>query len=70
MNTRSFMRREFADTRAVTGIPGATASLRYGQVDAIEQMSRADQADWTLLRLVLCSAAATLLLALACSLVA
>ena len=37
-------------------------------VDPVEQMAQADNADWTLLRLVLCSAAATLVLALACSL--
>jgi len=33
--------------------------------DTIEQMARADHADWVLLRLVLCAAGATLLLALA-----
>ena len=37
-------------------------------MDPVEQMAQADNADWTLLRLVLCSAAATLVLALACSL--
>ncbi len=36
--------------------------------DALEQMARADRADWLLLRLVLCAAAATLMLAVAGSL--
>lgn len=37
-------------------------------MDAAEQMAVADRADWMLLRLVLCAAAATLLLAVAGSL--
>lgn len=36
--------------------------------DPIEQMAAADRADWLLMRLVLCSATATLLLGLALSL--
>jgi hypothetical protein len=37
-------------------------------LDAAEQMALADRADWMLLRLVLCAATATLLLAVAGSL--
>lgn len=37
-------------------------------MDAAEQMAVADRADWMLLRLVLCAAGATLLLAVAGSL--
>ncbi len=36
--------------------------------DPVEQMALADRADWMLLRLVLCAATATLMLALASSL--
>lgn len=36
--------------------------------DPIEAMAQADRADWVLMRLILCSATATLLLALAASL--
>jgi hypothetical protein len=36
--------------------------------DPVEQMASADRADWLLLRLVLCAASATLVLALASSL--
>lgn len=68
MNTRTFLRRDFADTLAAGA--AHTGSFRLGQADAIEQMARADESDWTLLTLVLCTTAATLLLALACSLAA
>lgn len=37
-------------------------------LDPVEQMALADRADWMLLRLVLCAASATLVLALASSL--
>ncbi len=36
--------------------------------DPIEAMAQADRADWVLMRLILCAATATLLLALAASL--
>lgn len=36
--------------------------------DPIEAMAQADHADWVLMRLILCAATATLLLALAASL--
>lgn len=45
-----------------TGMPGV------GQADPIEQIADADRADWVLMRLVLCSATATLVLGLALSL--
>jgi len=44
------------------------AALPPETFDPVEQMAAADRADWTLLRLVLCAAAATLLLAVASSL--
>jgi hypothetical protein len=40
----------------------------FESFDAEEQLALADRADWMLLRLVLCAATATLLLALASSL--
>ena len=43
-------------------------ALPFESRDVFEQMADADRADWVLLRLVLCAAAATLLLALASSL--
>ena len=43
-------------------------SLPFDNLDPVEQMALADRADWMLLRLVLCAAAATLLLAVASSL--
>lgn len=39
-----------------------------GPADPLEQMADADRADWALMRLVLCSATATLVLGLALSL--
>jgi len=42
--------------------------LQLEALDPVEQMALADRADWMLLRLVLCAAAATLLLAVASSL--
>jgi hypothetical protein len=42
--------------------------LNFDHRDILEQMAVADRADWVLLRLVLCAAGATLLLALASSL--
>lgn len=55
-------RPEFSDTLA---LPAPTA---WGGTDPLRQMERADRADWTLLRLVCCSALATFVLALASSL--
>lgn len=43
-------------------------ALPLDSLDALEQMALAERADWLLLRLVLCAAVATLLLALATSL--
>ena len=50
---------EFSDSRL---------TLSFDSRDIFEQMAVADHADWVLLRLVLCAAGATLLLALASSL--
>jgi hypothetical protein len=50
---------EFSDSRL---------TLNFDHRDILEQMAVADHADWVLLRLVLCAAGATLLLALASSL--
>lgn len=66
MNTRAFARRDFADTLAVSAGRG---HWPLGP-DALEQMAENDRDDWVLLRLVLCATAATVLLALACSLAA
>lgn len=60
------LRHEFADT--VTAAPGQRPLGRL--FDPVEQIVRAEREDWTLLRLVLCAAAATMVLALASSLVA
>ena len=63
-------RLDFVDTRSalaesVLTLPGLG---RFEAQDASEQMAQADAADRTLLRLVICAAAATLLLAIASSL--
>ena len=50
---------EFSESRLTPGLD---------QRDVFEQMAVSDRADWGLLRLVLCAAGATLLLALASSL--
>jgi hypothetical protein len=48
---------------------GVWARLESSEAtDAEDQMKQAERADWVLLRLVLCAASATMLLALACSL--
>lgn len=60
------IRHEFADT--VTALPGQRPLVLA--FDPIEQIVRAEREDWTLLRLVLCAATATMVLALASSLVA
>jgi hypothetical protein len=60
----SLSRPEFGDTLAA---PGGLPVARNG--DALDQLLAAERSDWVLLRLVLCSAAATLLLGLAGSLV-
>jgi len=65
MNTRAFVRRDFADTQMLPAGGGWTLNA-----DALEQLAESDRDDWMLLRLVLCAAAATVLLALACSVVA
>lgn len=62
-------RMDFADTRATAAesVLTFTAFGRFEAVDPLEQMALADRADRTLLQLVLCAAAATLVLALAAS---
>lgn len=63
-------RRDFADTLAA-GADGAwawAALNRHEGVDAAELSASSDAADRHLLRLVVCAAAATLLLAVATSL--
>jgi hypothetical protein len=56
-------RRDFCDTLA------ALPPTRPGEIgDVLEQMGQAERADMALLRLVLCIAGATLMLALAASL--
>jgi hypothetical protein len=64
MITAFLGRQDFSDTVALTP-PSRSLGRPF---DPLEQMARADQEDWTLLRLVLCSAVATFLLALATSL--
>jgi hypothetical protein len=53
---------------AVTEFSDARSALSHSTIDPIEQIALADRADWMLLRLVLCAAAATMLLAVASSL--
>ena len=72
MFANQFHRRDFADTRI--SIPDSALTLtpfiaQFDTLDSLEQMAQADAADRTLLRLVACAAGATLLLALAGSLV-
>lgn len=71
MTTALSGRRDFSDTLAFQ--PRRRLGPAVGPdfdrtADPIEQMARADRDDWTLLRLVLCTALATGLLALATSL--
>jgi hypothetical protein len=63
-------RRDFADTLTASAEgPWAWAALsRHEGIDANELMASTDAADSHLLRLVVCAAVATLLLALASSL--
>ena len=60
-------RLDFADTRAFSAESVLTLHgvNRFDSADTLEQMAQAEAADRNLLRLVLCAAAATLLLALA-----
>ena len=62
--------RDFVDTRAMAPEPAwaVPAGGRGDTLDVTELLATADAADRQLLRLVLCAAAATLLLALAGSL--
>jgi hypothetical protein len=68
MFAQSNPRLDFADTRSTEARLGLAGASGYETVDALEQMAQADAADRTLLRLVMCAAAATLVLALAASL--
>ena len=65
MHRNHFHRPEFADT--VTALSPQHPLARM--LDPIEQLIRAERQDWALLRLVLCVATATMLLALASSMV-
>lgn len=49
-------------------VDDSVMALSFEAQDPIEQMALADRADWMLLRLVLCAATATLVLAVASSL--
>lgn len=49
-------------------LPAAPSPFGVDPHDPLVQMAQADRADWALMRLVLCAALATLLLALAGSL--
>lgn len=77
MYTRTFSHRDFADTLFADSPAKEKPQPRrsWGTAwptlggDPLAEMQRADASDWTLLRLVLCAAAATLLLALAVALV-
>jgi hypothetical protein len=70
MLTRTPFQPDFAHTRAGSGdsVLTLTPFSRFDLTDPLEQMRAADAADRTLLRLVVCAAAATLVLALASSL--
>ena len=61
-----FVPADFSDTLATAASWGVGAKM--DPLDPLQQMAVADHADWTLLRLVLCSAVATLVLAVASSL--
>lgn len=68
MNQGSFLpRQDFCDTLALPGT-STTPGVTRGGIDPLEQMAQTDRADWALLRLVLCSALATMVLALASTL--
>jgi hypothetical protein len=64
LSSRFVVRRDFADT--LVARPGGSSIAD----DALARLAREDRADWILWGLVLCTAAATLLLAVACSLAA
>ncbi len=75
MFARTNHRLDFADTRGPVLVgcsaerPAACASgKRLESADALEPQCRADEADGTLLGLVLCAALATLVLSMAASL--
>jgi hypothetical protein len=64
-------RLDFADTRSVSTSESMWALTSFGRLEGAETaeaLAQADAADRQLLRLVVCAAAATLLLALASSL--
>ena len=61
-----FVPADFSDTLAAPASWGVGAKM--DPLDPLVQMAAADHADWTLLRLVLCSAVATVVLAVASSL--
>jgi hypothetical protein len=59
---------DFADTLSADSVLTLSPFARWDSVDAQEQMAQSDRADRSLLTLVACAAAATLVLALASSL--
>ena len=59
---------DFADTLSADSVLTLSPFARWDSVDAQEQLALSDRADRSLLTLVVCAAAATLLLALASSL--
>ena len=63
-------RHDFADTRAMgpESVLTLVSMSRFESIDASEQLAQADAADSHLLRLVMCVATATLVLALVSSL--
>lgn len=63
-------RLDFADTRTLSAESALTlhGPGRLDGIDSLEQMAQADAADRNLLRLVICAAAATLVLAVASAL--
>jgi hypothetical protein len=64
-------RLDFADTRAAAASESVWALTSFGRLEGsetVEALAQAEAADRQLLRLVVCAAAATLLLALASSL--
>jgi hypothetical protein len=65
MFAQTSQRADFADTRAQ---PPQAWALHFTSTDTLEQMAQSDAADRSLLRLVMCAACATLMLALAVSL--
>ena len=58
---------DFVDTRAI-GAGDVVMAMPCEHADALDPLAAAERADWGLLKLVLCTGTATLVLALAASL--